>query len=324
MSLSDLAVSCASGRRRAALVPREGSSTKRTRIAKWARGLVLLTALLAPSRALAEQPLDENHQTKQRAAQSEQLAVQGFTAYQAGEYERAIQFYNQALEAHPAAALYFNIARIYDTKLAAPDKALEYYRKTLEAPEVTEALAEKSLARIRVLSATLEQTKPAEGKAKSPEPVTTTEPEPTPADRPSQAAVEDQGTTSKRSTQKTIGYVVGITGLVAAGAGLGLGGWALVERDQARESCDGNQCTTQDGVDSMSTAYDLATAATVALAAGGALAAVGFGMVLFAPSNPAAEQHSMTASPRARRTGAKLAILPTFGGGALQLTGAFH
>jgi hypothetical protein len=299
---------------------------------KWARGLVLLIGLLTPDRAHAQPPPDGANQV---AAQ--QLAAQGYEAYKAGRYYTALQFYDQALEAHPAAALYFNVARIHETKLSAPDKAIEYYRKALKAPDVTDALVEKSLARIRVLTALLAQPNPREGQAPPPKPAEPLEGQPPPAARKPppaarkpppaaqkpRAAVEDGEATSQGSTQKTIGYVVGITGLVAVGAGLGLGGWALLERDNARETCDGNQCTTQGGVDSMTTAHDLATASTITLAVGGALSAVGFGMVLFAPERKPADQDSATTPPATGRTGLKLAITPTSGGAKLQLAGAF-
>ncbi len=322
-------------------------------MAKWARGLVLLIGLLTPDRAHAEEPPDG---TNQVAAQ--QLAAQGFEAYKAGRYHTAIQFYDQAAEAHPAAALYFNVARIHETKLSAPDKAIEYYRKALMAPDVTEALVEKSLARIRVLTALLahpnqpeaqapppQQAEPPEGQPppaerqpppaerqpppaeRQPPPAERQPPpaerQPPPAERQPRAAVEDGPATSQDSTQKTIGYVVGITGLVAVGAGLGLGGWALLERDNARKTCDGDQCTTQDGVDSMLTASDLATASTITLAVGGALSAVGLGMVLFAPERKPEDQDSATTPPATGLSGLQLAITPTSGGARLQLAGAF-
>lgn len=309
--------------------------------ARWARGRAMLvalslTALLIPGRAHAERPPDDANQVaaRQSAAESEQLATQGFEAYKAGEYDKAIQFYNRASEAHPAAALHYNVARIYETKLSAPDKALEYYRKALKAPDVTDALAEKSLARIRVLTALLAQPKQSEEQATAPEqatpPVQAEEPQrqPPPAEREPRAAVPNEGTTSQRSTQKRIGYVVGITGLVAAGAGLGLGGWALFERDKARENCDGNQCTTQGGVDSMNTAHDLATASTITVGAGGALLAVGLGMVLFAPQRKSADQDSATTvherpGRATGRSGLQVAVTPTSGGAQVQLAGAF-
>src|SRR5690606_33054864 len=113
------------------------------------------------------------------------------------------------------------------------------------------------------------------------------------------------------------------TGLVAAGAGLGLGGFALLERNKARETCDGNRCSTQGGVDSMNTAHDLATASTITVAVGGALTVVGFGMVLFAPKRNSADQDSGVASPATRPLGLQFAVAPTSGGVRLQLAGAF-
>jgi tetratricopeptide (TPR) repeat protein len=287
-------------------------------MAKWAMGLVLLIGLLNPDRAHAEEPLDGSNQV---AAQ--QLAAQGFEAYKAGRYHAALELYRQALEAHPAAALYFNVARIHETKLSAPDKAIEYYRKVLQAPDVTEALVEKSLARIRVLTALLAQPNQPEGQAPPPKPAEPPEGQPPPAARQPRAAVEDGQETSQGSSQETIGYVVGISGLVAVGAGLGLGGWALLERGNARKTCDGDQCTTQDGVDSMNTAYDLITASTITLAVGGALSAVGLGMVLFAPERNPDDQDAATNHPATARTGLRLSIIPTSGGAQLQLAAAF-
>lgn len=342
MSLSSPPVLPRSGARCAAILDRRdgspvGKLSAKARMAKWALGPVLLTALLTPCRAHAEPPRDETSQAtaKQRAAESERLAAQGFEAYKAGEYDTAIQFYNQALEAHPAAALYFNVARIFETKLSAPERAIEYYRKALKTPDVTEALEEKSIARIQVLTALLAQPNQPEGQAPPPgqgeQPESQPPPaerQPPPAERQPEAAAPDERTTAQRNPQKTIGYAVGITGLVAAGAGFGLGGWALVERNKARETCDGDRCTTSGGVDSMNTAHNLATASTITVAAGGALVAVGLGMVLFAPRKKAADQDSATTAHErpGRATGpgsVQLAVSPTSGGARLQLTGAF-
>ncbi len=291
----------------------------KTKMAKWAGGLVLLTALLTPDRVHAQQRPDETDRAaaSDRAAESEQLALKGFEAYKAGEYETALEYYDQALEAHAAAALHYNVARIYDTKLSEYEKAIESYKKALEAPDVTEALADKSIARIRVLTALLEQSKEPEEQAPP------AQRQPPQDESESRAASKEERATPRRSTQKTIGYVVGFTGLVAAGAGLGLGGWAMLERDEARKDCDGNQCETRGGADSMNTAHDLATASTITVVAGGALAVVGFGMVLFAPRNQPADRDSAKAPLATGRTGLELAITPTSGGAALQLAGAF-
>lgn len=314
-----------------------GSKSRSLRVAVSARrlwGLMLLTAvslstLTAPGRAHADETSDSATQgdTKERVAESEQLALKGFEAYKAGEYETAIELYNQASAAHPAAALYFNVARIYDTKLSQPEKALVYYRKALAAPDVTETLVDKSLARVRVLTALLAESQESDEPAETPENTPKTD-EQRPAEDKHQAqrgapTEPDERPISKRSTQKTIGYAVGITGLVAAGAGLGLGGFALLERDKARETCDGNQCTTKGGVDSMNAAYDFATASTITMAAGGALAVVGFGMVLFAPrAEPAGQDSSRVTEPTGRAP-VQLAIVPTAGGAGLQVAGAF-
>ncbi len=289
----------------------------------WARAIVLLTALLAPGRADAEQPDRDAGQASasERVSESERLALEAFEAYKAGEYETAIELYNRALEAHRAAAIYYNVARIYDTKLSAPDRALEYYKKALKAPDVTEELVEKSIARIRVLSAIRDESEEPEEQAKP------QEREPTPAEgapseeqrEPAEAAPGERPI-SRPSTQKTIGYAVGITGLIVTGAGLGLGGWALLERNEARETCTGGDCTTQGGVDSMNTAHDLATASTITVSAGGALAVIGLGMILFAPRTQSADRDSAKTQSR---SGLELAVQPTFGGAGLQLAGAF-
>lgn len=286
--------------------------------------LVIAAALLAPDHVRAEEASDEPSKTaaEQSAAESEKFAARGFEAYKAGNFETALQFYNQALDVHPAAALYFNVARIYETKLSEPEKALIYYRKTLEASDVTAALVEKSLARIRALTALREHEDPPTEQTPPPEESSAQESEPPQSESAPRAATGEDSARSQRSTQKTIGYAVGITGLVAVGASLGLGGVALLERNQARETCDGNQCTTQGGVDSMTTAHNLATASTITLAAGSALTVIGFGMVLFAPSK-SSEQESAKSRTGAGRPGVALALTPSPGGAGLQLAGAF-
>jgi len=94
-----------------------------------------------------------------------------------------------------------------------------------------------------------------------------------------------QASPSTGSTQRTLGFAVGVVGA----AGLALGGvMAFVSKstfDGARSTCTGGDPTMCSGSapHDAQTAYGQATVATVGLAAGGALVATGVVLVLTAP-----------------------------------------
>jgi tetratricopeptide (TPR) repeat protein len=230
--------------------------------------LAVALGVLAPSAAFAEQP-QSGQDAGDKQNEAEALAKRAFDAYSKGDYTAALSLYQQALQISPAAALYFNIARIYDQKLPDPELAIEFYRKCLTAPDASPDLALKASARIQALNQELAQKRggsapPSSGK------------EETPSTSPSEPP--DPG-----KPLRITGIVVGSIGIAAVGAGAGFGIYAKTKLDTARESCKGATCTTQAGVDAMHSAWSSAKVATVLFIAGGASVGIGVGLYLLAP-----------------------------------------
>jgi tetratricopeptide (TPR) repeat protein len=235
---------------------------------------IALTAtlgLLAPSAAFAEQPSGQD--TAERQSEAEALARRAFDAYSKSDYTSALSLYQQALQIAPAAAIYFNIASIYDKKLPDPELAIEFYRKCLTAPDASPDLALKASARIQVLNQELAQKRAGTTGQSSTKPETPiTQPDEPPAE-PGRAL-------------RITGVVVGALGVAAVGVGSGFGIDAKVKLDRARKVCTAATCKTQSGVDDMKAAGSSATAATVLWIAGGVAIGAGIGLYLFAPRKP--------------------------------------
>jgi hypothetical protein len=74
---------------------------------------------------------------------------------------------------------------------------------------------------------------------------------------------------------ETAALTLGSMGLVGVGIGVGFGLAARARSDEWRRDCDGNACTSKQGVDAAESAAHSATIATVGFAAGGGLLALG-------------------------------------------------
>lgn len=244
------------------------------------RALAVALALLAPRAALGDPPPPapraEGAAKAPDAPQhadvidgggasrdAEAIAKRAFEAYSRGDYKTAVALYDQAIKLAPAAALYFNIASIYDKKLASPEQAVTYYRKCIGSPDTTTDLTLKSIARIQLLSQRQSDAAP-------PPPQVKAAPPPVPTEAPGHG-------------QRVAGVVTGAVGLAVLGAGLGFGLNAKLKLDEARQGCDGKECFTQAGLDAMGAAWTSATVATALSAAGGVALGVGIGLYVFAP-----------------------------------------
>lgn len=243
------------------------------------RALAAALALLAPRAALGDPPppapgAEGTAKTPDAPQPSdmtdgggasrdaEAIAKRAFEAYNRGDYKTAVALYDQALKLAPAAALYFNIASIYDKKLASPEQAITYYRKCLASPDTNADLTLKSIARIQLLSQ-----RPSDA---VPPPQVKAAPLPVPTEAPGHG-------------MRVAGVVTGVIGLAVLGAGLGFGLNAKLKLDDARKDCDGKQCFTQAGFDAMGAASTSATFATALSSAGGVALGVGIGLYVFAP-----------------------------------------
>lgn len=112
---------------------------------------LLLGTLLAPSSSaetLARAPSEPSAEAVARYREAR-------SAFDAGEYERAIRLFVEADRLAPSAALSFNIARSYE-KLGNPGRALEHYRRYLRR-EPGGAGAQRAAARVSALESELER-----------------------------------------------------------------------------------------------------------------------------------------------------------------------
>jgi tetratricopeptide (TPR) repeat protein len=219
----------------------------------------LLAVVVTTQAAYADEPTDSAASGDVQAA--EQRAAQAFEAYQNKEYATAVGLYVEAFKLAPSADLLYNIARIYDAKLGDRQLAITFYRKYIADPG---AIAE----RIKRANERLVELREAEVAATPERPQKETR---------SAAAPRDTG--SRSSTASQVGIVLGTAGLVGIGVGTGFGIAAISKANTAKETCSGNQCTAQKGVDAAHDASSNATISTIGFAAGGALLATG--VILF-------------------------------------------
>jgi len=199
-------------------------------------------------------------------AEAEHYAEQAFDAYSRKEYGRALELYQSALAAAKSADILYNIARVYDVGLHEDAHAIEYYRRYLAEPKAQPSRSQLAERRISELEAAEQAALPESAPLAAP----------TPTSVPGEAALPPAPLASSGwSWSETTAAVLASTGVVALGVGTGFGVAAYSQRDEWKQGCDGNHCTTQSSVDAAHSAARLANVATVALAAGGGLLAGG-------------------------------------------------
>lgn len=118
---------------------------------------------------------------------------------------------------------------------------------------------------------------------------------------------------SDGSTQRTIGVVVAGVGVVGIGIGALFGFRAISKNSDAKESCDGANCSDQKGVDLTDDAKSAATISNIAFGAGLACLAGGIVLYLTAPSGeekPVARRFHLT--PMAAKRAGGFAFGGTF------------
>lgn len=193
---------------------------------------------------------------------AEKKAAQAFEAYRAKRFAEAVGLYLEAHRAAPNADILYNIARIYDAKLADRPLAISFYRRYIADPG---AVAD----RIQVANERLLQLREAElAVTRSPPAHEAASPAAPPDER---ASAAERGL----STPEVIGVIMGSAGIVALGVGAGFGVAAMRETQTMRDLCDGNVCSEQRGIDAAESATDHATISTIGFASGGALLALG-------------------------------------------------
>ena len=188
-------------------------------------GLAACFAILAaaPS-ALAD---DEIEPTSVRV---EQLADDAFARVSRGERAEALKLYVEADELAPSATLAFDIAWLYDTHLDAPALALEWYRRTMSAPDVTSELVSRARDRITALEAAIRAAATAASAAASSSPP---------------RATTGAARTLRRLmvAAANVALVAGGSSIVAFGIGIRLRGRREEQGRRSRHYCDGDRCT---------------------------------------------------------------------------------
>jgi len=263
---------------------------------------LLTTAAGTPSPALAQDAAGFAD-----VSRAENYAAEAFEAYSRKDYQEAVVLYLKALEASPSSDILYNLAKIYDTKLKDRELAMKFYRRYIADPGAEPErvrTANTRLAELRELEvAAAEKPVPA---SKPPVASTTAEER---GERRLPPANDQSGLTGLQIA----GLATGLVGLggVAVGAVFGLS--AKSDADVANKDCNGNDCSTQHGVDAAKDASSKATISTVAFIAGGALTALGTVLLVTGSRAPA------------ERDSASVRLVPYAGPGSVgtQLSGRF-
>lgn len=200
-------------------------------------------------------------------ALSESYAARAFEAYRRKDHGSAVALYQQALAAAPSADILYNIARVYDVGLRDRPLAISFYGRYVGDPG---AIA----SRIEIANERLVELRAAEAAAteqRSARPATVTSVVPATPTRVAPIRPSDGGS----SGLTTAALVAGSVGLVGVGLGVGFGLAAKSDLDLSERYCNGNQCTSQRGVDAANSATREANIATVSFSVGGGLLALG-------------------------------------------------
>jgi hypothetical protein len=228
-------------------------------------------------------------------ALAEQYAERAFEAYEHHDFARAIQLYQQALDAAPSADILYNIARVYDLGLLDRRRATDYYERYVADPGAVTARIEVARSRLEELRATAPASGERAGAATNVQladiardfpldPLDTLEPP-----RPRKPVEPQDG---GLRPLETAAVTLGSMGLVGIGVGIGFGIAASARSDDWQHDCDGNACRSPESVEAAESARRSATVATVGFAAGGGLLALGAALWLIDSGNESTDRQS--------------------------------
>ena len=176
--------------------------------ARWLIGLVVSWALTASAIAGKVTPV-------------EKLASDAAAAYRNGDYGKAAELLERAYQAQPVGTILYNLAKAYE-KQGDNEKALDRYQRYLAAEDADAKYKARAEARVAALKELLSP------KAKSvvekpepppPPPPPVVQPPPPPA-----VAVDENWQRANRARRRDrgVGIALGVTGVVALAAGIGL------------------------------------------------------------------------------------------------------
>jgi tetratricopeptide (TPR) repeat protein len=218
---------------------------------------------------------------------AERHAAEAFAAYERGDYGRAIVLYEQALAASPSADIAYNLARVHDIGLHDAARAIEWYERYIADPGAAAPRVEAARARVAELRPRGDRLEPsAAPPGGAAPPLAVGAPAAArlaimhdfPLDAPGLAPAPRAAAGARDAglgPLETAALTLGSMGLVGVGVGIGFGLAAQARSDEWRRDCDGNACSSRQAVDAAESATRSATIATVGLAAGGGLLALG-------------------------------------------------
>lgn len=232
--------------------------------------LLLLTSLAfaAPSVVLAQDgPAAEEEAYRD-------LTAQATAAYEAGDYAKAVDLFQQAYALRPVSNILYNIGRIYED-MGDIDNAIKYYDQFVVSPNVEQTSRRDALERSKTLR---EVRQLQQGEPEEPQEQVATTPAPTPAPAP----------------RSNLGRTLGWTFLGVGGASLiGAGVFGLLTQEQHSRFEDAS--SLQDRRDAASAGGSLAVVADTMLIVG-AVSAITGGVLLIA-STGGDESARMTVTP---------------------------
>jgi hypothetical protein len=268
-----------------------------------------VAASLVSSHAQAEEPAASEPSA---VALSEQHAAEAYQAYSRKEYAAAVALYLKAYEAAPNGSILYNIARIYETKLADRPLAITYYRRYIADPGAyTERIefANQRLKQLRETEALSEKLGDSERTSEQ------SAERAAARDLGERAALEQEPRAKPReeagwSGVRWAGITLGGAGIAALGIGAGFGVAAMSRASTAHELCDENACSSQRGVNAANSAERAATISNIGFAVGGGLFLTGL-TLFFIGADDSAE----------RRPGVALAVDGSASSAALRVSG---
>lgn len=266
-----------------------------------------LSLALAPSLVLAAPPASEPppEGTPEPAVsqadktEAEQLSGQAIGEFNAKNYDKAVELFEQAYALDPQPNYLFNIGRVYE-EAGNLESAVVFYGRFVKQPGVDIDAREVSLERLRVLRAIIEETKQPDEKP-DPEPEPEVEPEPQVEPEPVVDPSIEQDK-RKRKAMRGAGF-----GLLGVGAGVLIGGIVLGALAQGDTNAAGEAGSLDEKRDLLASGAGKALGGDVMYGIGGALLITGVVLVAIGFSKP--------------KSSSRVAVSPSFGprGGALSM-----
>jgi len=260
-----------------------------TRLRKVIAGPALLVLAWSAAPALADETAVGDGSSVNLA---ERRAAEAFAAYNKKEYAAAIALYLEAYDATPSGAILYNIARIYDLKLHNRPSAIAFYRRYVADAGAQPDMIDIANHRLQQLRSAELATAMVADEASGAAPTADRAAAARSHDPSRRAAGDDaQERHGGWSNLRWAGVLMGAAGLAGVGVGSGFGLAAMSRAGTAHDQCDGNACSSQQGVDAARAARSDAAVANIGFAAGGALLLTGVALYFLGGDSAGGESH---------------------------------